>query len=125
MKPVQFRCCDRLLHHSDICTKANQCGIIHMIASAIARGSQHRKSEGIIATTSLRAPENLDQLLMSTAIGTKVVPDSAAMATRAVVGGVIVHDLRLPELLSKNAGWDLRRITKVSIRCPWRGSGRM
>jgi hypothetical protein len=48
---------------------------------------------------------------MSTAISSYVVTDSAAMTTSAIVGRVIVHDLRLPELPSKNARWNLRRIT--------------
>lgn len=71
--------------------------------------------EGIIAIETLRTPENPDQLLMSTAICTDVVTDGTAMTAGAVVGVVIVHDLRLPKLLSKNTGWNVRSITRVSM----------
>lgn len=77
------------------------------------------------ATKTRRAPGNPDQLLMSTSVRTDVVANSAAMTTGTVVGVVTVHDLRLPELLSKNTGWNVRRITRVSVSCTCHRSGGM
>jgi len=51
---------------------------------------------------------------MSTTVRTDVIANGATMTTGAIVGVVTMHDLRLSKLLSKNTGWNVRRITIVS-----------